>query len=88
MATIFIPSLLRKLTAGKSSVTASGTTVGQLITDLDRQFPGFRRQMIEDGELKPSLAVSVDGEIGTQGLLEPVQEDSQIYILPAIGGGT
>ena len=88
MATVFIPSLLRKLTAGKSSVTASGTTVGQLISDLDRQFPGFRGQVIEDGELKPSLAVSVDGEISTQGTLEPVHENSQVYFLPAIGGGT
>jgi molybdopterin synthase sulfur carrier subunit len=87
MATVFIPALLRKLTAGRDSMIASGGSVAQIIDDIERQFPGFRVQLVENGELKPGIAVSVDGEIAVGGLLEPVAESSKIHFLPALGGG-
>jgi molybdopterin synthase sulfur carrier subunit len=87
MATVVIPALLRKYTDGKDRVAASGRNVGQLIDDLERQFPGLREHVIEDGEVKPSIAISIDGDMGTGGVLEPVRESSEVFILPAIGGG-
>ncbi len=87
MATVVIPALLRKYTNGKDRVTAAGRNVGQLIDDLERQFPGLREHVIEDGEVKPSVAISVDGDMGTGGVLEPVRDSSEVFILPAIGGG-
>ena len=87
MATVVIPAQLRKLTGGKDRVSASGRNVGRLIEDLDRQFPGFREQLLQDGDVKPSIAVSIDGEMGTGGVLEPVGEDSEVFFLPALGGG-
>jgi len=87
MATVFIPALMRKLTGGREKTLAHGRTVGQIIDDLDRQFPGFRQQVIDGGELKHSIAVSIDGEIATGGLLEPVGESSEVHFVPAIGGG-
>jgi molybdopterin synthase sulfur carrier subunit len=87
MATVVIPALLRKFTDGKDRITASGRNVGQLIDDLERQYPGLREHLIDDGEVKPSIAISIDGEMGTAGVLEPVRESSEVFILPAIGGG-
>jgi molybdopterin synthase sulfur carrier subunit len=87
MATVVIPALLRKYTEGKDRVIANGRNVGQVIDDLERQYPGLREHVIEDGEVKPSVAISVDGEMSTGGVLEPVRESSEIFILPAIGGG-
>jgi sulfur-carrier protein len=87
MATVVIPALLRKLTDGRDRVIVRGRNIGQIIEDLNRQFPGLRDQLTEDGDLKPSIAVSVDGEMGTGGLLDPVAEDSEVFFLPAIGGG-
>ena len=87
MATVVIPALLRKFTDGKDRVTANGRNLGQLVDDLERQFPGLREQLIEDGEVKPSVAVSIDGDMGTAGVLEPVGESSEVFFLPAIGGG-
>jgi sulfur-carrier protein len=87
MATVIIPSLLRKLTGGHERVTVSGSNVRQVVDDLERQFPGIKAQLVEHGELKASIAVSVDGEMGLGGLLDPVREDSEVYFLPAIGGG-
>jgi len=87
MATAVIPSLLRKLTNGKDQISVSGKNLREAIEDLDRQFPGFRNQLIEDGDLKASIAISIDGEVGTQGLLDPIRANSVIYFLPAISGG-
>jgi sulfur-carrier protein len=87
MATVVIPAQLRKLTGGKDRVIAQGRNVGQLIADLERQFPGFKDQLLENGDVKPSIAVSIDGEMGTGGVLDPVGESSEVFFLPAIGGG-
>ncbi|HSR58342.1 MAG TPA: MoaD/ThiS family protein [Candidatus Binataceae bacterium] len=88
MATAVIPALLRKLTGGRERVAVSGRNLREVIADLDRQFPGLREQLIQDDDLKPSVAVSIDGEVGAGGLLEPVRAESEIHFLPAIGGGT
>ena len=87
MATVVIPALLRKLTDGKDRVAVQGRTIGQVVEDLERQFPGLREHLVENGDIKPSIAVSVDGEMGTGGLLDPVRETSEIFFIPALGGG-
>jgi molybdopterin synthase sulfur carrier subunit len=87
MATVVIPALLRKLTDGKDRVAVKGRNIGQVIEDLERQFPGLREQLVENGDIKPSIAVSVDGEMGTGGVLDPVRESSEIFFIPALGGG-
>jgi len=87
MATVVIPALLRKLTDGKDRVAVQGRNIGQVIEDLERQFPGVREHLVENGDIKPSIAVSVDGEMGTGGVLDPVRESSEIFFIPALGGG-
>jgi molybdopterin synthase sulfur carrier subunit len=87
MATVFIPAALRRLTGGEDRVEAAGSTVREVIEDLERRFPGIRKELMEGSELSASLAVAVDGEILGGGLLEPVREGSEIHFLPAIGGG-
>jgi molybdopterin synthase sulfur carrier subunit len=87
MATVVIPALLRKFTDGKDRVSAQGRNIGELVDDLERQFPGLREHLIEEGDIKPSVAVSIDGDLGTAGILEPVRETSEVFFLPAIGGG-
>jgi molybdopterin synthase sulfur carrier subunit len=87
MAIVVIPALLRKLTNGQERVAVSGRNVGQIIDALENQFPGFKEHLLEHGELKPSVAVSIDGEMGTGGLLDRVKDSSEVFFIPAIGGG-
>ena len=87
MPTVVVPALLRKLTGGRERVAVSGASVRQVIDDLERQFPGIKAHLVEDGDLKSGVAVSIDGEMGIGGLIDPVKENSEIYFLPAIGGG-
>lgn len=69
-------------------MTVQGRTVGQVIADLERQYPGFRDQLLQDDDIKPSIAVSIDGEMGTAGVLDRVGESSEVFFIPAIGGGS
>jgi molybdopterin converting factor small subunit len=87
MPTVVVPALLRKFTGGRDRVTVSGRNLAQIIEDLECQFPGLREQFVENGELKPSIAVSIDGEMGSGGLFDRVKETSEIFFVPAIGGG-
>jgi len=87
MATVFIPSLMQKLTDGQSQVEIEGATVRQLITELESQFPGIRERLVEDNRIKGNISVAVDGEITPLGMLERVGENSEVHFLPAIAGG-
>jgi molybdopterin converting factor small subunit len=87
MATVFVPALLRKLTGGRDRAQATGKTLKEVIDDLERQFPGFRDRVVENGDLARSVAVSIDGEVITGGLSESVSADSEVHFVPAIAGG-
>jgi len=87
MPTVIVPALLRQLTNGQDRVAVRGTNVRQVVDDLERQFPGIKAHLVEDGDLKSGINVSVDGEMGIGGFTDPVKENSEIYFIPAIGGG-
>ncbi|HVA82420.1 MAG TPA: MoaD/ThiS family protein [Candidatus Binataceae bacterium] len=87
MPTAIIPALLRAHTANRERVAVAGRTVREVIADLERQFPGLAAHLLEGGEIKPSIAISIDGEIVPGGVLEPVGDQSEVHFIPAIGGG-
>lgn len=88
MAKVFIPALLRELTGGQTEVEADGSTVRQLIEDLNRQFPGLAARLTEeDGRLKPNISVAVDGEVSPLGLVEKVPPNAEVHFVTAIKGG-
>lgn len=87
MATVFIPSLMQTLTDGEKRVRVEGSTVRQIINNLDGMYPGVKTRLVEDDRVKPNISVAVDGEVTPLGMLEKVGEDSEVHFLPAIGGG-
>ena len=87
MATVFIPSLMQKLSGGKGKVRVEGATVRQIVNNLDAEYPGFKDRLVEDGRIKGNISVAIDGEITPLGMLEKVGADSEVHFLPAIGGG-
>ena len=87
MATVIIPSLLRKFTGGIERVDVPGGTVRELIRNLGDRFPGIADQLLENGDIRPSVAVSIDGEMATGGVLDSVSADSEVHFIPALGGG-
>jgi molybdopterin synthase sulfur carrier subunit len=90
MATVRIPSPLRKLTNGKEEVTASGATVGELLASLETQFPGIMERICDDtGKVRRFVNIFAnDEDIRFLANLDtPVKEADEISIVPAIAGG-
>jgi molybdopterin synthase sulfur carrier subunit len=87
MATVFIPSLMQKLTGGQQQVAVAGSSVREIINNLDEMYPGMKDRLVDKFRLKPNITVAVDGEVTPIGMLEKVAEESEVHFLPAIGGG-
>ena len=87
MAKVFVPPRLRRLTGGAEQIDAAGATVGELVADVDRRFPGFRAAVVSGAELATGIAVAIDGDIVAGGLEERVDPHSEVHFVPALGGG-
>ena len=87
MAKIFIPTMLQSLTAGVKQVDLDARNVRQIIERLEELYPGMKDRLVEDGEIRPNLAIAIDGDVAVMGMLEKVGENSEIHFVPAIGGG-
>ena len=81
---------MQKLTGGIQVVQVEGSTVRQIINNLELLYPGTKARLYdsEEDELLPGVAAIVDGDVTQLGLLEKVNEDSEVHFLPAIGGGS
>ena len=84
-----VTSVLQKLTGAKV-VQGDGGTVGELLNDLDGKFPGFRNQIMQDGNLHRFVNIYLnDEDIRYLKQLEtPVKEGDSVSILPALAGGS
>ena len=87
MAQVFLPYDLRKFTGGKGQVEIAGATLGELVTNLEATYPGITEHILEDGRLKPGIAAVVGHVATRQGLLQPLEPDTEVHFVPAISGG-
>ncbi len=71
----------RRFTGGLGEFDVEADTVRRMITELERRFPGLGHQ-IDEG-----MAVSIDGVIYQDAYLQPLSPDSEIVLIPKIGGG-
>jgi molybdopterin synthase sulfur carrier subunit len=85
-----VTTVLQRVTGGAKSVKAEGETVGQLLGDLNRSYPGFLGQVMqEDGRLHRFVNIYLnDEDIRYLDQLETrVGEGDVVSILPALAGG-
>ncbi len=89
MARVRIPTQLRQLTDGRSEVDADGTTVGQLIHNLESTYPGLQERLLQEGKLRRFVNVYVEDEDVRflDGLSTPVPRGVVVSIIPAVAGG-
>lgn len=87
--TVSIPTILRTHTGGEKSVDAKGSTVAEVIEDLDSRHSGIKDRLITDGSLHRFVNIYVDDEDVrfAGGLDAPVKDTSTVTILPAVAGG-
>lgn len=88
MAVVWVPSLLQPLTGGAERITVAGATLRQVVNNIGARYPEFKARLVTDDEqFMDGIAIAIDGEVATLGLLERVGENSEIHIIPAIAGG-
>ncbi len=78
---------MQELSKGEQRVLVPGNNVRQVIDNLDSFYPGFKERLVDDGRIKPNISVAIDGEITPLGMIEKVEDDSEVHFLPAISGG-
>ena len=90
MATVRIPTPLRKLTNGQEEVSAAGATIGEILTDLEQHYPGMKERLCDDkGQVRRFVNIFANDEDirFLQNLDTPVKDKDEISIVPAIAGG-
>lgn len=87
MATVFIPSMLRPLAGDHETLEVGGATVREIIDTLATRYPELGSRLLEGGQLRGNISVAIDGEISPLGLLDRLDEDSEVHFIPAISGG-
>lgn len=80
---------LQKLVDGQRSVQGEGSTVRELLDDLDSHYPGFKDLLVTDGELHRFVNIYLnDEDIRFLDKLDtPLKEGDTLSILPALAGG-
>jgi len=89
MATIKLPTPLRRFTDQRKSLQVNAATVGEALAALTQQFPDMHGVLFAaGGDLKSFIRVFVgDQDIqGLQGLQTPVAADAVVSIFPPIAG--
>jgi len=83
---VLIPTPLRSYT-GAREVEASGATVGELLSELDRRYPGLRFRMIDEQDrMRPHIRFFVNGE-QTFDMARPLSPGDALQIVQALSGG-
>jgi molybdopterin synthase sulfur carrier subunit len=84
---VYVPTPLRSYTGQQADVEAEGATVGELLADLDRRYPGMRFRMIDEQDaIRPHVRIFVNGE-QVWGLETPLRPSDEVQILQALSGG-
>ncbi|NHC12861.1 MoaD/ThiS family protein [Motilibacter deserti] len=84
-----IPTILRQYTDGAKAVEGSGSTLAELISDLETRHPGLKDRLVEGDALRRFVNVYLNDEdvrfLG--GLQTTVDDGDAVTVLPAVAGG-
>jgi molybdopterin converting factor small subunit len=84
---VLIPSALRSYTGQKHEVEAEGATLADVLSDLDRRYPGVRFRIItEQDTIRPHIRIFIN-EDQARNLTAPLRPGDQIHIICALSGG-
>ncbi len=86
-----IPTPLQKLTNNQAEVKAQGTSIKELIDDLEKNFPGFKDRICDEkGKIRKFINIYVNEE-DVRFLQQdetPLKDNDEVSIIPAIAGGS
>ena len=84
---VLIPGPLRDYTANAAAVSADGSTLGSLLADPHRRFPGLRFRIIdEQGRIRRHIKFFIDG-VQANDLNPTLDNATEVMIVCALSGG-
>ena len=84
---VHLPRLLAAYCGDVQEVEAEGTTLLELLDDLDRRFPGVRFRIVDEQDgLRPHVRFFVNRE-QVRGLDAVLRESDEVHIFQALSGG-
>jgi sulfur-carrier protein len=88
--TIRVPPVFRTMTSGSAQVDVEGGTIGEVLSALESQHPGFSDKLFDDsGALVRYVNVFVDDDDVRfmDGLDTAVPDGATVSIMQAVAGG-
>ena len=83
---VIIPSSLRSYTQS-SRAEASGATLGAVLAELERAYPGIRFRMVDEQDrIRRHIRIFVNGE-QVHDLAQPLRAADEVVIVQALSGG-
>jgi molybdopterin converting factor small subunit len=83
---VIVPSALRSYTE-RGETEANGATLGAVLVDLDRQYPGIRFRMIDEQDrIRRHIRVFVNGG-QVHDLAHALAAADEVVIVQALSGG-
>ena len=90
MATVIIPTPLRKFTNNTARLQVKAGNIEQTVNELTLNFPELKKHLLdEQGQIRSYVNIFVGDEDirDLQKEQTPIQENTVISIIPAIAGG-
>jgi molybdopterin synthase sulfur carrier subunit len=91
MATVIIPTPLRKFTNNTARLNINASSVSDAVTELTHNFPDLKKHLLdEQGKVRSFVNIFV-GDDDIRNLQEgqtPLHDNTVVSIVPAIAGGT
>lgn len=85
MSHVILPTHLRSYTAGVAEIDVDGHTLGEVLTSVDRRYPGFKIRVVDEQDrIRPHIKCFVNGE-QARSMDVPITGDVQI--IAALSGG-
>ena len=88
--TVRIPTTMRPISGGASTVQVEGETLADVLANLDAAHPGFKDRLFdESGDLRKFVNVFVaDDDVRyLDGVDTKVPDGETVSIIPAVAGG-
>ena len=88
--TVRLPGALRDATGGETKLTATAGTLRDVISDIDRRYPGFASRVLDDrGAIRSYVNVYIgeDDARSRGGSAASVPDGSEVMVIPAMAGG-
>lgn len=82
-----IPTPLRSYTSNEANVTAQGSTLAELLRDLDRQFPGIAFRLVDEQQRLRQHMVIWLGQDRCSDLSTSIVDVDEVVIMQALSGG-